>query len=106
MLNGSRSNESLESLPRATVFPHRCDPNSFQESGLFAEHRSDAVRHGRQEPSRQTAWSLARAVLGQERSSGQPGLHGCGWLGGGSPLVKGCRFDATIDENGHALCVH
>ena len=27
------------------------DPGSFEETGLFAEHRSDSVRHGRQKLS-------------------------------------------------------
>ena len=32
------------------------DPGSFEEIGLFAEHRATLLRHGRQGACRPTAW--------------------------------------------------
>ena len=52
------------------------DPDSFEESGMFAEHQRHVVRHGGKGLSGGRVVTGAASVSGRLMHLGEPGLHG------------------------------
>ena len=62
------------------------DPGSFEEMGLFAQHRQTLFgMEGKRVPADGVVTGAA-SVDGRLDSLRQPGFHGPGWIGGRAPL--------------------
>ena len=82
------------------------DPDSFEETGLFAEHRATLFgMDGKEHAGRRRGH---RRGLGRRppRPPGQPGLHGGRRLGGRGALHQGRRDHGAVAEDRLALRLH